>query len=119
MDLVTLILHNAFSFIVIISVIVFIHEYGHYWVAKKCGVKIDAFSIGFGPELWGWNDKAGTRWKICAVPMGGYVKMFGDEGAASTPDNEKIKKLTAEEEKVAFHTQPLFSKALIDRKSVV
>lgn len=113
MDLLTLIAHNIFSFILIISVIVFIHEYGHYWVAKKCGVKIDAFSIGFGPELWGWNDKSGTRWKISAIPMGGYVKMFGDEGAASTPDNEKISTLTPEEEKVAFHTQPLWQKFLV------
>lgn len=113
MELFTLILHNFFSFIVIISVIVFIHEFGHYWVARRCGVRVDAFSIGFGPEVWGWDTKSGTRWKICAIPMGGYVKMFGDEGAASTPDNKKLKKLTKAEEKVAFHTQPLFSKTLI------
>ena len=106
-------LHNLFSFIVIISVIVFIHEYGHYWVAKRCGVRIDSFSIGFGPEVWGWDDKSGTRWKISAFPLGGYVKMFGDEGAASTPDSKKIKKLTAAEEKVAFHTQSLPTKSAI------
>ncbi len=113
MDYIPLILHNFLSFIAIISIIVFIHEFGHYWVAKKCGVKIDAFSIGFGKELWGWNDKSGTRWKIAVFPLGGYVKMFGDEGAASTPDSEKLRKLTPEEEKVAFHTQPLWAKALI------
>lgn len=113
MELALTILHNFLAFVLIISVIVFIHEFGHYWVAKKCGVKIDAFSIGFGMELFGWNDKSGTRWKICAMPLGGYVKMFGDEGAASTPDKEKIKKLTAAEEKIAFHTQPLLNKSLI------
>ncbi len=106
-------LHHGFFFIIIISVIVFIHEYGHYWVAKKCGVKIVTFSIGFGKELLGWTDKSGTRWKIAAVPLGGYVQMFGDEGAASTPDADKIKKLTPEEEKVAFHTQPLLAKSAI------
>lgn len=113
MELVTLIAHNIVSFVIIISVIVFIHEFGHYWVARRSGVKIDAFSIGFGPEIWGWVDKAGTRWKISAVPLGGYVKMFGDEGAASTPDKEKLKKLSKEEEKVAFHTQPLLNKFMI------
>lgn len=113
MEWLSLIAHNFLSFVVIISVIVFIHEFGHYWVAKRCGVKIDAFSIGFGPEIFGWKDKSGTRWKISAFPLGGYVKMFGDEGAASTPDNEKIRKLSAEEEKVAFHTQPLLAKSAI------
>lgn len=108
-----IILHNFFSFIVIISVIVFIHEFGHYWVAKKCGVRVEAFSIGFGPEVWGWLDKSGTRWKISAFPLGGYVKMFGDEGAASTPDSKKMKKLTPAEEKVAFHTQSLIKKSAV------
>jgi len=107
------ILHNFLSFIIIISAIVFIHEFGHYWVAKKCGVKVESFSIGFGPEIWGRFDKSGTRWKIAAFPLGGYVKMFGDEGAASTPDTKKLKKLTAAEEKIAFHSQPLLAKTAI------
>ena len=94
-------------FFIIISVIVFIHEYGHYWVAKKCGVKIETFSIGFGKEICGWTDKAGTRWKIAWIPLGGYVKMFGDEGVASNPDDEKIAAMSEEERKVAFNTQSL------------
>jgi len=106
-------LFNVASFIVIISIIVFVHEFGHYWVAKKSGVKIDSFSIGFGREIFGWNDKSGTRWKISLVPMGGYVKMFGDEGAASTPDEEKLSTLTPEEEKQTFHGKPLWVKSLI------
>ncbi len=100
-------------FIIIISVIVFIHEYGHYWVAKKCGVRIEAFSIGFGKEIWGFNDKSGTRWKFCWVPLGGYVKMFGDEGVASNPDDEKIKAMKEEDRKVAFNTQGLPLKTAI------
>ncbi len=100
-------------FVVIISVIVFIHEFGHYWVARRCGVKVEAFSIGFGREVFGWTNKAGTRWKIALVPLGGYVKMFGDEGAASNPDSEKISELTPEERKIAFNTQPLHKKAAI------
>ncbi len=107
MDIFSLILQHFVSFILIISFIVFIHEYGHYWVAKRCGVHIEAFSIGFGPELWGWNDQSGTRWKICAVPLGGYVKMFGDENAASAPDAEKVESLSKAERARAFPTQSL------------
>lgn len=74
-------------FVVVLTVLVFVHEMGHYWVARRCGVRIEVFSIGFGPELIGWTDKSDTRWKISAIPLGGYVKMFGesdlmdDEGA--------------------------------------
>jgi len=101
------------SFAVIISVIVFIHEFGHYYFAKKCGVKVEEFSIGFGKEIFGWNDKFGTRWKFSYIPLGGYVKMFGDAGAASTPDNEGLQKLTNEERKQAFAFKPLWQKSLI------
>ncbi len=106
-------LHYFASFILIISVIVFIHEYGHFWVARKCGVKIDAFSIGFGPELFGWTDKHGCRWQVAAFPLGGYVKMFGDISAASTPDKKKLEKLSKSEQKMAFHCKPLSNKAAI------
>lgn len=101
------------SFAFVLLVIVFIHEYGHYKVAKSFGVKIEIFSIGFGKELFGWNDASGTRWKVCAVPLGGYVKMFGDINPASAPDKEKVKKLTKAEKKIAFQTQSLWKKALI------
>jgi regulator of sigma E protease len=78
------------SFLVLLTVLVFVHEYGHYWVARRCGVRIEVFSIGFGPELFGWTDKGKTRWKVSAIPLGGYVKMFGEGaysggGAGGTP----------------------------------
>ena len=63
-------------FLILILVVVFIHEYGHYYFARKYGVGVTDFSIGFGKELFGWNDKHGTRWKVCAIPLGGYVKFF-------------------------------------------
>lgn len=113
MDILSIIIHNIFSFIFVLSVIVFIHEYGHYWVAKKAGVKVESFSIGFGKEIFGWTDKSGVRWMISLIPLGGYVKMFGDESAASTPDDEALKTMTKEEKKVAFHTQPILSRFLI------
>lgn len=113
MDLLQIIIHNFFSFIVIISFIVFIHEFGHYWVAKKCGVKIDAFSIGFGPEIFGWNDKSGTRWKISAVPLGGYVKMHGDENAASVPDQAKLNAMSVEEKSGSLHAQNVWKRMAI------
>ena len=106
-------LHYLLSFIVIISVIVFIHEFGHFWVARRCGVKVEAFAIGFGPELFGWTDKHLTRWKVCAFPLGGYVKMFGDAGAASTPDGQQLHSMTEEQKAQAFHFKPLRQKAAV------
>lgn len=72
-------------FVVVLSVLVFFHELGHYLAARSVGVKVESFSIGFGPELWGWNDKHGTRWKICAAPLGGYVEMYGDQPHEKVP----------------------------------
>jgi regulator of sigma E protease len=100
------------SFTLMISVIVFIHEFGHYIVAKWAGVKIDTFSIGFGRELWGWNDASGTRWRISMLPFGGYVKMYGDASEVSTPA-ESISLLTDEEKGKTFHYKPLYKKAAI------
>ncbi len=97
-----LILHNILSFVVIISVIVFIHEFGHFLVARMCGVKIDEFAIGFGRELIGFTDKGGTRWKICPIPFGGYVKMFGDKNGASIPDDELLAQMSVGEKKISF-----------------
>lgn len=77
------ILHYIVPFILILSVVVFVHEFGHYWVARRAGVRVEVFSIGFGPELFGRNDRHGTRWKFSAVPLGGFVKMLGDADAAS------------------------------------
>ncbi|MHA1113413.1 MAG: site-2 protease family protein, partial [Alphaproteobacteria bacterium] len=83
-------------FLIILTVLVFVHEMGHYLIARRNGVRVETFSIGFGPELFGWHDKVGTRWKFSLVPLGGYVKMFGDADAASTPD-AGIVAMTAEE----------------------
>src|SRR5215471_657768 len=86
MDLLLKIVTYGVPFLVVLTVLVFVHELGHYWVARRNGVRVEVFSIGFGPELFGWTDRAGTRWKVSAIPLGGYVKMFGDADPASTPD---------------------------------
>ena len=101
-------------FIALIVVVVFIHEYGHYYFAKRFGVGITDFSIGFGKELFGWNDKSGTRWKICIIPLGGYVKFFGDRNVYSQADNEKIiKEYSKEDQDKLFVLKPLYQRALI------
>ena len=101
-------------FIVLIVVVVFIHEYGHYYFAKKYGVGVTDFSIGFGKELFGWNDKSGTRWKICWIPLGGYVKFFGDRNVFSQADQEELlKKYNKEDQDKLFVTKPLYQRALI------
>ena len=100
------------AFVVVITVLVFVHEYGHYKIARLCGVKVDAFAIGFGPELWGRYDKHGCRWKICAVPFGGYVKFHGDAGVASDAA-EDIDDMTEDEKKVSFHHKPLLQRAAV------
>ncbi len=106
--------HYAWSFILIISVIVFIHEFGHYIVARWCGVKVEIFSIGFGREIWSFTaKKSGTRWKFSILPFGGYVKMYGDAGAASNADDEAIAKMTEAEKKISFHHKPLWAKSLV------
>jgi len=88
-------------FLVILTVLVFVHELGHYLIARYNGVRVEVFSIGFGPELFGWTDKAETRWKFSLIPLGGYVKMFGDANAASMPDSG-LDRLSPEEKAVAF-----------------
>ncbi|MDC1415806.1 site-2 protease family protein [Pelagibacteraceae bacterium] len=89
-------------FIILILVVVFIHEYGHYYFARKYGVGVTDFSIGFGQEIFGWNDKHGTRWKICWIPLGGYVKFFGDRNVFSQADHEKILKQYNEEDILVY-----------------
>ena len=81
-------------FLIVLTVLVFFHELGHYWIARRNGVRVEVFSIGFGAELFGWTDRAGTRWKFSAVPLGGYVKMYGDADAASTPGPDVDRKST-------------------------
>ncbi len=103
---------TALSFIFILSVVVFVHEMGHYLIARFNGVRVVVFSIGFGPELFGWNDRAGTRWKVGALPLGGYVKMFGDAGEASTPGKE-VAEMTPEEREISFHHKSLGQRTAI------
>ena len=101
-------------FIILILIVVFIHEYGHYYFAKKYGVGITDFSIGFGQEIFGWNDKSGTRWKICWIPLGGYVKFFGDRNVYSQADHKEIlEKYSEEEQKKLFILKPLYQRTLI------
>jgi len=105
--------HTLVAFFIVLSVIVFIHEFGHYIVAKWSGVKIDAFAIGFGKELIGFNDKSGTRWKLCLLPLGGYVKMFGDASAASTADADAMDQMSEQDKSLTFHHKPLAKKAAV------
>ncbi|MFM9890831.1 MAG: RIP metalloprotease RseP [Rickettsiales bacterium] len=105
--------HYIWSFALVISVIVFVHEFGHFLAARLCGVKIETFSIGFGTELLGRTDRHGTRWKLALWPLGGYVKMYGDAGAASTPDGDALATMTPEQQRVSFHFKPLWAKAII------
>ncbi len=101
------------SFLVVLTVVVFIHEYGHYWVGRRCGVGVTAFSIGFGREIYGWTDKHGTRWKISAIPLGGYVKFVGDLNAASVPDNDQLNQMPAEQRAISFPHQNVAKRAAI------
>ena len=100
-------------FLVVLTIVVFFHELGHFLVARWNGVKIVTFSIGFGPELLGFNDRHGTRWKLSAIPLGGYVKFFGDENAASVPDAAVLAKMTPAERKESFVYQPVGPRAAI------
>lgn len=100
-------------FLFVLTVVVFFHELGHFAVARWCGVKVDVFSIGFGREVFGWNDKHGTRWKLSWIPLGGYVKFAGDENAASVPDRERLSHIPLEERAGLFHFKPLSQRAAV------
>jgi regulator of sigma E protease len=100
-------------FLFVLSLVVFFHELGHFLVARLCGVRVLTFSIGFGPELAGFNDRYGTRWKLAAIPLGGYVKFFGDENAGSTPDASGLATMNTGERAVSFHFQPVWKRAAI------
>ena len=107
-------LNYLLPFIIVIIVVVFIHEYGHYYFAKKYGVGVTDFSIGFGKEIFGWHDKSGTRWKVCWIPLGGYVKFFGDRNVYSQTDHEEIvQKYSEDERKKLFTLKPLYQRSLI------
>ncbi|HEU0071623.1 MAG TPA: RIP metalloprotease RseP [Alphaproteobacteria bacterium] len=110
MDILNFIWTNGASFLFILTVIVFIHELGHFLVAKYNGVRVEVFSVGFGPELFGWNDRSGTRWKLSLLPLGGYVKMFGESASARAPDAPEM---SAEDKAVSFHHKRVGQRAAI------
>src|ERR1700741_3952130 len=100
-------------FLFVLTIVVFFHELGHFWVARRAGVKVLTFSLGFGPELVGFNDRHGTRWKLSAVPLGGYVKFFGDDTEASTPSAAALTSMTEEERQGSFHHKKVGPRAAI------
>jgi regulator of sigma E protease len=100
-------------FLFVLTIVVFFHELGHFIVARWCGIKVVVFSIGFGPEIVGFYDRYGTRWKISAVPLGGYVKFFGDDNAASAPDSEAARAMTDAERAVSFVHQRVGPRAAV------
>lgn len=124
LDLMQLVASNVWSygvtFLIVLSLLVFVHEWGHYIVARLCGVRVETFSIGFGKELFGWTSKAGTRWKFAMIPLGGYVKMFGDIDPASAGHAEgvadgegQVRPYSVQERDVAFFAKPVWKRSLI------
>jgi regulator of sigma E protease len=103
----------ALPFLVVLTVVVFVHELGHYLIARFNGVRVEVFSIGFGRELYGWTAKSGTHWRIALIPLGGYVKFFGDANAASAGADEAVDRMTPEERQVAFHHKRVGQRAAI------
>ncbi len=107
------------SFLVVLGILVFVHEWGHYIIARMCGVRVETFSIGFGKEIWGFNDKSGTRWKISLIPLGGYVQLFGDTDPASAghtssvEEGGEIREMSKEELEVAFFTKAVWKRAAV------
>lgn len=100
-------------FLFVLTIVIFFHELGHFLVARWTGVKVLAFSIGFGPELAGFDDRHGTRWRIAAIPLGGYVRFAGDENAASAPDADLLERMSPEERRSSFFFAPLWARAAI------
>jgi len=100
-------------FLFVLTIVVFFHELGHFLVARWCGVKVVTFSIGFGPEIVGFNDRKGTRWKISAIPLGGYVKFYGDDNAASVPDHEAAAVMSEAERRDSFIHKPVGARSAV------
>src|ERR1700742_3433616 len=100
-------------FLFVLTIVVFFHELGHFLIARWAGVRVLTFSLGFGPELAGFNDRHGTRWKISAIPLGGYVKFFGDDTEASTPSTDTLASMTPEEQAGSFHHKRVGPRAAI------
>src|SRR5438094_4887612 len=100
-------------FLFVLTIVVFFHELGHFLVARWAGVKVLTFSLGFGPELFGFTDRHGTRWKLAAIPLGGYVKFFGDENAASMPDRRAMAGLSETDRRDCFYYKPVWQRAAV------
>ncbi|MBO6856974.1 RIP metalloprotease RseP [Roseibium sp.] len=109
----SLIVGTIIPFLFVLTIVVFFHELGHFAVARWCNVKVDAFSVGFGRELFGFYDRKGTRWKLCWIPLGGYVKFAGDENAASVPSREAIAQMSEEDRKTAFIAKPVWQRMAV------
>src|SRR5262245_21423932 len=101
------------AFLLVLTPVVFIHDLGHFLVARWCGVRVKDFSIGFGREIFGFYDRHGTRWRFAWIPFGGYVKFMDDENAASVPSREALARMTPAEREGAFQTKPLAARAAI------
>jgi regulator of sigma E protease len=112
MNIVDFAFNYVVVFLIVLTILVFVHEWGHYWIARRCGVRVEVFSIGFGPEIFGWTDKHDTRWKISAIPLGGYVKMFG-EADMGWEEEEESTPLPPEEKAVSFHHKKLWQRSAI------
>jgi regulator of sigma E protease len=104
---------NVIPALIVLTAVVFVHEMGHFLVARWCGIRVAAFSIGFGRELVGFNDRRGTRWKLSAIPLGGYVKFEGDENAASIPDPDALARIPSAQRRGLFHFAPLWRRAAV------
>lgn len=113
LDLLMTLAIYVIPFVFVLSLVVFIHEFGHFIVGRWCGVQVDAFSIGFGPELFARIDRHGTRWRIAAIPLGGYVKFHGDANGASVPDPDAVDAMPAAERAVTFAAQPVWKRSAI------
>ncbi len=113
MEILLNIIYYIVPFIILLGILVFVHEFGHFIVARSLGVAVSDFSIGFGKELWSHTDKHGTKWKICAIPLGGYCQFLGDADASSSTADEKVSELTEEEKKHAFPYQHGWKKLAI------
>ncbi len=106
--LLTWIWQYGIMFLLVLTLVVFVHELGHFLVARWCGVTVKAFSIGFGPEIYGFNDRYGTRWRFAWIPLGGYVKFIDDENAASVANPGAVPRV-----KGGFHSKPVSSRAAV------
>ena len=113
MDFIINTVYYILPFIILLGILVFVHEFGHFIVARLLGVQVEAFSIGFGKELWSRVDKKGTRWKLSLIPLGGYCQFLGDADASSSTTNENLQNLSEEEKKKVFALQSPWKKIAI------